>query len=84
MLPAFGMFKGLMVAMGATLRNQSSSLSQCFAVSLEAAKFTPLMCDAAVRQLNDGAASDLRFVYVQPNDALVDGGNVHRIPPVDV
>ncbi len=42
----------------------NANVFQCFAVSLEAAKFTPLMCDAAVRQLNGGAASDLRLAPV--------------------
>src|SRR3990167_9063909 len=64
--------------------NGACPLGQRLAISLEAAKLTPLIRDAAVRLLGDGAARDLRLVHVQPYNALVDGDNVHRYPPVDV
>jgi hypothetical protein len=64
--------------------NAACPIGQGFAVSLEAAKFAALIRLAAIWLLSDSASGDLRLVYIQTDDALVDGNNVHRFPPVDV
>jgi hypothetical protein len=64
--------------------NGARPFGQGFAVSLEAAELPALIRHATVGLLGDGAARDLCLMHIQPNDALVNGNNVHRYPPVDV